>query len=147
MHRYERKLESFYTVLPFVAEFWNTVSNLPLILIGLFRLVTYSYEPKVQFLYEMMILAGVCSGIHHTLPMKHSIVLDWIPIAFTIYAWVEYQVYTYLTLVTWFKIGLAVTVLLTDHVWTPIKVPWGHVFWHVLASFALDSAYRDFWLY
>lgn len=144
MHRFDRKLEQFYTVIPFVAEFWNTLSNLPLILIGLFRLYTHTYGAKVKFLYEMMVLAGVCSGIHHALPMRGSIILDWIPIAITLYTWIEYQVYSYITLVTWFKISLALMVLLTDHVWTPIKVPWGHVFWHILASFALDSVYQDF---
>lgn len=38
---------------------------------------------------------------------------------------------------------LALTLLATDHLWTPIAVPWGHCFWHVTAALAADAVYGD----
>lgn len=33
-----RRLEPFYAVSPYIAEFWNTLSNLPFVILGVCRL-------------------------------------------------------------------------------------------------------------
>ena len=44
---------------------------------------------------------------------------------------------------TLFITAMAFLCLLADHVWTPIPVPWGHAFWHVLAAIAFDALIQD----
>ena len=137
----KRKLETFHTHSRHITEFFNTISNFPFILFGL----THLYQgTQIPGFYILMTLCGICSGIHHAKDFPYSIVLDWTPITISLYGIWYYQVYTFLTYVTWSKLLLAVFILLTDHIWTPITVPFGHVLWHVSASFALDSLFLDY---
>jgi len=141
--KYERKLEKFYQVSGYIAEFWNTISNLPFIVIGLLRLSQTSSN-EVEILYILYVFAGIASAIHHATPWKWTILIDWIPISLSgLLILYHYQMFSYFTSVTLFKLSLAFFVLITDHVYTKIPVPWGHVCWHLLASLAIDSAYQD----
>ena len=139
MFQFPRKLEKFYTHTPHIAEFWNTISNLPFIIIGLLRL--YEGTNLVTF-YSLYTLAGVCSGIHHASPYHWTIIIDWMPITLSILMTLKCGIIYYLTLVDIFKLFIAFSALISDHVWTPVPVPWGHVYWHLLASFAIDDVYQ-----
>lgn len=138
--QYERKLEKSYAISAYIAEFWNTVSNLPFIIIGLLRL----YEgTELSQLYFLMILAGICSGIHHATTPRWTIVVDWTPI-FMSFLYIFYQgLYTYLSYTAIFQVILALFILVTDHIITYIPVPWGHVMWHIVASLAVDCSYQS----
>ena len=136
-----RKLETFYTHSPHITEFFNTISNLPFILFGLTHLIEGT---RIPGFYTLMILCGVCSGIHHARDFPYSIVLDWTPITLSLYGIWYYKVYACLTWVTFVKLLLAGFILVTDHIWTPITVPFGHVLWHVSASLVLDSLYIEY---
>jgi hypothetical protein len=143
-HKYDRKKERLYEV-PYIAEFWNTLSNLPFILIGLMRICespvyTNSY---VYTLYLLLICAGLCSGVHHCVLFKYSLFVDFVPIFLSLIFVLFGGGLICISYVSWLKILLAITVLLTDHILTPINVPWGHVMWHLLACFASDSVYQD----
>lgn len=138
--RYERRLETAYQVTPYIAEFWNTVSNAPLSVIGLLRLIeNRGGDPDIQVAYFLMILMGICSAIHHATTPRWTIVIDWIPIA-SMMIW---------SVITWnlalispaviAEIVLALAVLYSDHLLKIIPVPWGHVMWHLLAALSVDA--------
>jgi len=55
-----------------------------------------------------------------------------------------YQVHQVMTYGTWFKIILSFLILLDDHIFTRIPVPWGHVMWHIAITFAVDGVYQDY---
>lgn len=143
---YERKLEQFHTHTPWIAEFWNTVSNLPFILIGIIRLETQSKDPKwfnscpLQLQYQLMIFTGICSAIHHATTQKWTIIVDWIPIAFSILLNLNYLSYAELPEILILLVALIW--LLIDHVVTPMPVPWGHVVWHIMAAYSVDAFYQ-----
>jgi len=142
---FRRKLEPFYTHSPFIAEFWNTISNAPFIIFGGMRLWEGT---SMSGFYVLMILCGICSGIHHARDFRYSILLDWTPITISILGILRYKIYEYITLTTWTKLTMATSFLIMDHVWTPIPIPFGHVLWHISAAFAVDSMFQDvvfFW--
>lgn len=138
----------------FPGEFWNTISNLPFVIIGLMRLTQYRH-PEAKLLYILFVAIGVCSGLHHACPpgFRHlSLILDYIPIVASLYH--GWFIIPFVSQVTWFKVGLALLVLVIDHL-SPfltrsgkplVDVPFGHVFWHILAAFAVDSAYSEVFL-
>lgn len=141
---YSRKLETKYTHSLYIAEFWNTISNLPFIIIGILRLI--ELEPnyfELEYLYTFMVLAGFASGFHHAMHEKWTILIDWIPILISIYLFIHYDLLQFVSYASLFQFGLAMFVLLTDHIYTTIPVPWGHVMWHILACFSIDSIYQS----
>lgn len=144
--KYERRRESFYDKSRFIAEYYNTLSNLPFIIIGFMRILEMDREHNdhVLILYLLYIACGFCSGIHHMLPFKWSIVIDYVPIVMTIYYFIcNYEILIFISLASWFKILLSLLILFNDHVYRTIIVPWGHVMWHLMASMSIDSAYMD----
>ncbi len=151
LKQYERKTEAFYAVSPWIAEFWNTVSNLPFVVIGVMRVLSLSHAAEgdvafVRYLYAIFCCAGLASAFHHGVRIRWSIVVDWIPISCSIVLLCSYSSGALLGLidaVSWFKFCLALGVLLVDHVSPRMPVPWGHAVWHVLIAFAIDSAYQS----
>jgi len=137
---FPRKLESFYTHSRHIAEFWNTLSNLPFVLIGLYRLW---HGVNFVDLYILYVLAGVCSAFHHAHPKKWTIVIDWIPILISGYLAWEYDVWYHTSTTSRVWLGFAFGTLINDHVCTSLPVPKGHVLWHILAAYSIDSAYQD----
>lgn len=136
--RYERKLEKQFTHSPYIAEFFNTISNLPFILIAFCRI--YEGTPLLD-LYTLLIIIGVCSAIHHATTSKYTIIVDYAPIILSIYYFHSHNYYFCLTPTNYFEITLALFFLITDHVYTIIPVPWGHVLWHVVAAYTIDTVY------
>ncbi len=142
-------MEPAFVVSPYIAEFWNTLSNLPFVIIGLLRLNQLDCHDRdvqcqeVWSLYVLFVACGVCSAIHHASTPRWTIVIDWIPIATSIGLMLKYQVLFSVGVVSWFKVGVAFAVLVNDHVYTTVNVPWGHCFWHVLAAFSIDACYQD----
>lgn len=149
---YERKHETHYTHTEYIAEFWNTLSNLPFIIIGFIRLIEITlYQNDAMkniqhmiILYSLFVAAGFCSGIHHTLLSKWTIILDWIPIASSlIYLFYYIDLLVQISPTCWFEMIIAIGMLFADHVFQYVTPPWGHVFWHIIASFAMDNAYQN----
>lgn len=154
MKKWKRKPElPFYGRHEWIAEYWNSLSNIPFIVIGLLRWQVIalddgpgSYEKNiVAVLYLLYTLAGVCSLIHHAIRWRWSIVIDWIPIAASIgYILVHRDVLFHHMhfIISVLDIAFALFILIVDHVRTIIPVPWGHVMWHIVAAFVLDSVYQ-----
>ena len=137
---FNRRLEPFFQHSLCIAEFWNTISNLPFVIIGLLRL----YEgTKLPNFYILMILAGLASAIHHATTPKWTIVIDWIPIALSIVLVLYTGVWQFISITSWFQLLLAFSTLLADHIYHLMPVPWGHVVWHLVASLAIDNAYQS----
>lgn len=135
-----RRLEPFFQVSNYIAEFWNTISNLPFIIIGLLRL----YEGTILTdFYWMMVITGIASSIHHATTPKWTIVIDWIPIVLSIIMLYFQGVIIFISLTAWFELFLSMVLLYADHIHHLMPVPWGHVCWHLLASLAIDSAYQS----
>lgn len=79
--RFERRLElPFGAIVPWIAEFYNTVSNAPFVLLSLLRLLEGDNSPDIHHAYILLALVGIGSGIHHATTPKWTIVIDWIPI-------------------------------------------------------------------
>jgi hypothetical protein len=165
--KYSRKLEHLYNKSLYIAEYYNTISNLPFIIFGLSRLYELYqfhedvcldyYECKLitlNMLYTLYILYtffGICSGIHHAFYFKYSIIIDYIPITLTIIYFIMNPFLFYLiSFTSYIKLFISFLTLVSDHLYTPIPVPFGHVLWHLLASYSIDSAYQDivftFWI-
>lgn len=146
LDKYERKLETFYHISPYIAEFWNTLTNLPFILIGLYSLFNYNLDWNLKIAYSLLIMCGIGSGIHHASPHKWTIIIDWLPIScsilFVLWSGIIYSM-SFTSLV---YSMIAFSVLITDHICTPISVPWGHCLWHILASIAVNSIYSDYYV-
>jgi len=146
LHSIRRRPEPYLGQGPF-QEHWNTVSNVPFLVIGLLRLWSpLGQEKTLRQLYVFYVLAGVCSGIHHAIDFPGSIVLDWMPISYSLLLWYRYDVVFYLSAATWAQLGLALGILLVDHLGPVVPVPWGHVLWHITAALAVDAAYQDYHL-
>lgn len=140
---YQRKLEPFYQLSPYIAEGWNTVSNLPFIIIGLLRLCQAYLPHDTRVLYTLMLYCGIGSALHHASGLRWTIVIDWIPISLSIFCNLYFGTWLQFSLVSLFKAALALGALALDHIWTPINVPYGHCVWHVLAALAMDACYQD----
>lgn len=135
----------------FPGELWNTVSNLPFVVLGLLRLATVR-DPHGRRMYTLFVAIGICSALHHACPpgwRRSSLVLDYIPIVTSLYYGVS--IVPLVSAASWAKVVLALVVVLVDHL-SPlytasgnplVPVPFGHAFWHVLAALAVDSAYAD----
>lgn len=139
--KYERKLEPFFKVTHYIAEFWNTISNFPFIIIGLLRLWE-QYPGKEEFVdtaYQILILIGIGSSIHHATTPKWTIIVDWIPIVIGLYYIYSLELIQYISAAVYFEVGLATSVLIIDHTTNLIPVPWAHTFWHLLITLAFDS--------
>lgn len=123
-----------------ICETWNTWSNLAFILIGLARL--WEGTPDVT-LYVLFIGLGIASGIHHAVQWKYSILIDYVPIILSLLYALHNNMLLSISLGTGVKLVIALLVLFADHSTHLIPVPWGHVMWHLLAAFSLDTAYQE----
>ncbi len=151
---WERKLERpAYGVCPCVGEWWNTVSNVLFVVLGLYRLcVDGVADPRLHWLYVLYTCAGVGSAIHHACAHipgnRWSIYVDWLPISASILSILLGTgtlalVMTSISARSIAMLLLALATLISDHVSTPIPVPWGHCLWHVAAAIAIDATYQD----
>lgn len=139
---YSRRLEQPYSHVNYIFEYYNTISNLPFILIGLSRLYT-GVNDKVWYLYMYLTFCGICSGIHHAVKFPGSIILDYIPITASVWYLYSNDLFSEIGVVSKGLAGLALFVLYVDHVWQLMPVPWGHVMWHICAAYAADSCYQS----
>eukprot|EP00043_Microstomoeca_roanoka_P019100 m.210858 g.210858 ORF g.210858 m.210858 type:complete len:264 (+) comp16940_c4_seq3:1588-2379(+) len=71
--------EENYKVLPYIAEFWNTVSNLALILpcfVGLYNCYTASLEWRFVFSFLGLLIVGIGSWLFHMTLLWHYQLVD-----------------------------------------------------------------------
>jgi len=54
----KRQCENWYTVTPYVSEFWCTISNIPFIIVAML----YNFYP--------LLIVGLVSFFHHMIPLK-----------------------------------------------------------------------------
>lgn len=133
------------------AETYNSISNIPFMIIAILRLYQVDVEEEYvvstehAMFYHIMFWIGICSFIHHMTLKYWTIVLDWTPICICLYVCVQANMTHAATSVSWFQGGLAFLFLINDHLTLPIiPVPWGHSFWHILAAMATDSFFQDY---
>ena len=98
---------------------------------------------EVELAYQLMIVIGFASAIHHASTPKWTIVIDWIPIVLCMMYIVATQTWSLVTMPVLFQMALAIAVLVTDHTTCLIPVPWGHVMWHLQACFAIDCFWQN----
>ena len=140
----ERRLEPFFKDSNYVAEFWNTISNFPFMIIAVLRLIESNSQSEIGQAYTYLFFVGLGSSIHHATTPKWTIIIDWIPILGFIYHIVTTFDLYLLSYTVIFELFLSVFVLFIDHSTDIIPVPWGHVFWHPLAAISLDSMIQNF---
>lgn len=109
-----------FGVVPFIGEFWNTVSNACFVMFGILRLVEcFGLNQRVGIvLYSLYIIAGFASAFHHASPLEWrnwTIVVDWLPIvssALVIIFWPEcWPMLHHIRIISWFQLALAFAVL------------------------------------
>lgn len=142
MNKYTRRLEPAYNVSPYFYEYYNSLSNLPFIFIGLARLY-FGVNDLTTQLYKYMILCGICSGIHHMFHFRGSLILDYVPIVLSLRYLYIHNLFTQIHPVSMGLAALALFILFLDHIIQLMPVPWGHVMWHVCAAYAMDSCYHS----
>lgn len=136
-----RRQEQPYNKSKYIYEYYNTLSNLPFIFIGLARLY-YDNNSHTQ-LYKAMVFCGICSGIHHAVNFRGSIILDYIPIVYSLLYLTSNNLWNKINPVSVGLATLALFILFLDHIVQLMPVPWGHVMWHVCAAYAMDSCYQS----
>jgi hypothetical protein len=138
-----RSIEQSNKHCPCIEEPFNTISNAAFGVLGLIGYM--ESQDEIATLYAWMLAACFCSGIHHASPRwmrRGTLVLDWVPIAVSLVLNWQYDTLKYLTPSTIFKATVSFAFLFNDLV-DVIPVPWGHVTWHFLAAFTVDSHYRE----
>lgn len=125
-------------------ELWSTISNLPFVVIGMFRLWSYQDQEDLMLLYFFYIAVGICGGIHHAVRVRGSIILNWIPILISLGLCSYYKVWKTVTMGTWAQVGFSVVIFQADNFFQVVPVPWGCVMWHIASALSIDSAYMDF---
>ena len=146
----------YYEYSSWIAEFWNTTSNIIFFVLGMARYYdsrqtnmkrrANPQKPNpMPTLWLLMAAAGVCSAFHHSQTMRWTIVVDWIPIGGNILYVLVYHRYllNYVSVAAWCGFAFAMSMLVVDHVATLLPVPWGHVMWHVAAAYSITSAFQD----
>lgn len=124
----------------YFAEPLCTISNLWFVLFGIVRLWAVGH---VHTGYALLVATGLCSAFHHAHPDKWTLLVDWIPIALSLWhVFVTGTIYEAST-VTLLKMASALFFLFDDHVTQYFPVPWTHVLWHILAAWAIDELYWD----
>lgn len=157
-----------------IAEYYNTISNAGFmlgacwcwtVLIHKQLLLSKESDPPfngplsvetLNYLILLLLVCGWCSAIHHSLCDqygKYTIVLDWIPIASSLYViGTTYKTNTQENqTLMWTSLStssvciciIALCILLEDHVIKNVKAPWGHVTWHLTASIGITFVYLD----
>jgi hypothetical protein len=161
----QRRHEKPYrNVFPFIAETWNTLSNIGFIFGACYIMylnMTHGTH-SIEFAYFMnglavlMCMIGICSAVHHAQCDKYdhyTLCLDWTPILATIgeilfCCWVTKTItltdtWSATSVLSLVLAVVALTFLISDHLCHALPVPWGHVLWHIFASMAITSMYRD----
>lgn len=82
--------ERNYVVNPYIAEFWNSVSNIVIVLVGLWNLrASYKqrYEPRYAILSLGVAVVGVGSFAFHGTLLFSSQIADEVPMIYSILIW------------------------------------------------------------
>ena len=151
--RLERKLEpDLWSHSPYIAEFWNTVSNVLFIALGLLRywecrnhMIASERGYAMPRLWLMFALSGLCSAFHHSQRITGTIVIDWVPIVAQgayVAKWHPHLL-RWVSPASWFGTALAFAILAVDHVYVLLPPPWGHSKWHIAAAYAFSAVYVD----
>jgi len=64
-----------------IPHFWNVVSNLPFIAVGIAGLVQFRRDPAIAFLFLAITMTGFGSGYYHLDPNDHTLFWDRLPMA------------------------------------------------------------------
>lgn len=100
--------EEKYAISKFIAEFWNTVSNVPFILTGLFMLI-YAIHIRIPLRYALVyfwvLILGVGSFLFHATLRYQAQLLDDVPMMIiageTLYAIMAHPLAPFLEKVVW----------------------------------------------
>ena len=75
--------EEDYAVSPYIAEFWNTLSSLYLVVLGIFGIIMVrrkaSTELRFVFCWSSLMVVGIGSTLFHATMRYHAQVLDELP--------------------------------------------------------------------
>jgi dihydroceramidase len=78
--------ESNYEITPWIAEFWNTISNLAMIvpsLYGCFVVLTQGFETRYLISYIFFLIVGIGSWMFHMTLQYSMQLLDELPMIYT----------------------------------------------------------------
>jgi ceramidase len=64
-----------------IPHFWNVVSNLPFVAVGLAGLLQFRRNPAIAFLFTAIMMTGFGSAYYHLNPNDHALFWDRLPMA------------------------------------------------------------------
>ena len=138
-----RQMEDFYNISPYIAEFWNTLTNLPFILFGSYHIIFTELHFNTFNTYILLIMAGIASAYHHATPNPSTIIIDYIPIILSI-AYILYNSMVYhFSYFSWILLVVSIGVLIYDNKFRPFGFK-GHCVWHFLIAITTNNAYQDY---
>ena len=159
---FKRRHERYHTYSPYIAESWNTFSNIAFVWGAAFLsddaqfagAVLVAHETR-KLLVALMAMIGICSGIHHALCDRYdryTLVLDWIPIVASMITLSSVDTaavgfFGPTSMSTFIVCGVALAFLITDHVCHVLPPPIGHVIWHVTAALGMTMLYWDWFTF
>jgi len=77
--------EDYYDVVPFVAEFWNTLCTLPFIYASLYMVQRFrDFDPQLNWLFLMVCIGGALTNFYHLTARAFFEVMDYLPSAYCI---------------------------------------------------------------
>lgn len=106
--------EQNYVVTPWVAELWNTVSSLAMVLAGLVGLCSRRFAREVRVAFALLVLVGVGSIAFHATLRFGLQMLDELPMLYLVtwLVWLLVENGPTRRLGTWFPVALGIYVVL-----------------------------------
>jgi dihydroceramidase len=76
--------EQNYTITPFVAEFWNTLSSLAMVTAGLMGLFSRRFAKEIRLAFALLVLVGLGSVAFHATLRFELQMLDELPMLYLV---------------------------------------------------------------
>lgn len=140
-HRRKRE-EPQYEPHTYIQEYWNTMSNVFFVYLGLLGLVD-AHTEEGRILYGFMMLCGCCSALHHAISWKYSIAIDYAPIIGSVVYFSTLDKWHDISVGSWIALATGALTLGWDHHKQPRTDPFGHSLWHIMAALAARSVCFD----
>jgi len=98
-------------------------------------------------LYVFFLFIGLTNVLHLIVARWWTLVVSWIPLIGTVILFWAYGSLSYISLISWLKIVLALYLYINDRILKLVLSPCEYVLWKIFFTLTLDDVYQDIlWL-